>query len=180
MKKIIVKVKLKNHEDFEKRLSDIELNFSDIIWQHDRVYVPKGFKSGMNYPRIIMRTEMKAVDKPAKYIMILKRHIEDSGVNIVDETGVKDYVEGVNIVHQLGFKKIAEVSRRRQELSMGDGVMMFIDKVEDIPGFYAKLESEISGKENVSEVVEDLTRTFKVLKAGEVVEKPYFEFLKNE
>ena len=177
MKKIIVKAKLRSREDFEERLNDIEMNFSDVIWQHDRVYVPKGFKLGANLPRIIMRTEMKAVDKPAKYMMILKRHIEDSGVNVVDETVVKDYVEAVNIVHQLGFKKTAEVSRRRQELSMGDGVKMFIDKVEGVSGFYAKLESEISDADNVSEVVEDLTRTLKVLKAGEFVEKPYFELL---
>lgn len=175
MKKIIVKVKLKNKEEFEKKLSDIEMRFSEIFWQHDRVYVPKEYRSGMNYPRIIMRTEMKAVDKPAKYMMILKRHIEDSGVNIVDMTGVKDYAEGVNIVHQLGFKKIAEVSRRRQELPMGDGVVMFIDKVEGLPGYYAKLESEVGKDDTVSEVMSDLTRTFRVLGAGNVVEKAYFE-----
>ena len=180
MKKVIVKAKLKSKEGFEKKLRDIEMNFSDIIWQHERVYTPKEFKRGMNYPRITMRTEMKAVDKPAKYVMILKRHIEDSGIDIVDETGVKDYVEGVNIVHQLGFKKIAEVSRRRQELSMGDGVMMYLDKVEGVPGFYVKLESEISDKEKVSEVFEDLRKTLKVLGADNFSEQPYFEFLKNE
>ncbi|MBR3368526.1 CYTH domain-containing protein [Candidatus Saccharibacteria bacterium] len=177
MKTVIKKAKVKNHEDFEKKLEDIEFEFSPIIWQHDRVYLPKGFKHGMNYPRIIMRTEMKAVDKPAKYKMILKRHIEDSGVDVVDETEVKDYAEGVNIVHQLGFKKINEVSRRRQEIDMGDGTMLYLDNVEGVAGYYAKIETRLDEKDTVTDVVEDLTKTLKVLGAEEIVEKAYFEQL---
>ncbi len=177
MKKIILKAKLKNHEEFAKKLEDIEFEFSPIIWQHDRVYLPKGFKHGMNYPRIIMRTEMKAVDKPAKYKMILKRHIEDSGVDVVDETEVKDYAEGVNIIHQLGFKKINEVSRKRQEIDMGDGTMLFMDNVEGVPGYYGKIETKIEENDSVNEVVDDLTKTFKVLGVDDIVEKAYFEQL---
>lgn len=177
MKKVIVKVKLKSKEAFEKKLTDIEYKFSPVIWQHDRVYVPRGYKSGVNYPRIMMRTEMRAVDKPAKYSMILKRHIEDSGVNVVDETVVKDYAEAVNIVHQLGFKKVAEVSRRRQELSMGDGTMIYIDKVDNVAGFYAKIESEVGDKEELAPVFADLKKTFKVLGVSDFVEKPYFELM---
>ena len=73
MKKVILKCKLKNHDAFEQKLSDIDLDFSPIYWQHDRVYVPKNYKPNSNFPRLIMRTEMKAVDKPAKYYYILKR-----------------------------------------------------------------------------------------------------------
>lgn len=175
MKKIIVKAKLKNKEEFEKKLSDIEMNFSPIIWQHDRVYAPRGFKRGMNLPRIMMRTEMKAVDKPARYEMILKRHIEDSGVDVVDATVVKDYAEAVSILHQLGFKKIAEVSRRRQEISMGEGTKMFLDKVENVAGFYVKLETEIQETEKVSSVLEDLKKTLKVLGVDNIVQETYFE-----
>ena len=81
MKKIIVKVHLgKSREAFEQKLSDIEFDFSPVYWQHDRVYVPRGYKRGENYPRMIMRTEMKAVDRPPRYFIILKRHIEDSGL----------------------------------------------------------------------------------------------------
>lgn len=175
MKKVIVKAKLKNKDEFEKRLKDIEMNFSPIIWQHDRVYVPKNFKRGMNYPRVSMRTEMKSVEKPARYKMILKRHIEDSGIDVVDETEVKDYAEGVNILHQLGFKKIQEVSRRRQEISMGEGTMLYLDKVENVPGYYAKLESEINDNEKVSEVFDDLRKTLKVLGMESVSQEAYFE-----
>lgn len=175
MKKIIIKAKVKNHEEFEKKLEDIEMEFSPIIWQHDRVYLPKDFKHGMNYPRIQMRTEMKAVDKPAKYKMILKRHIEDSGVDVVDETEIKDYAEMVNIIHQLGFKKINEVSRKRQRIDMGDGTMIYLDNVEGVPGYYAKIETKLNDGDNVSDVVEDLTKTLRVLGVTDVISKPYFE-----
>lgn len=175
MKKIIVKCKLKNREEFEKKLSDIEMTFGPVVWQHDRVYVPRNYQSRSNYPRIIMRTEMKAVDKPAKYEMILKRHIEDSGVDIVDSTVVKDYVEAVNMVQQLGFEQKKEVSRKRQELVMGEGAVMYLDKVEDAPGFYAKIETVIADNGIVSEAVNDLTKTFAVLGEKNVVKTPYFE-----
>ena len=175
MKKIIIKAKVKNHEEFEKKLEDIDMEFSPIFWQHDRIYLPKGFKRGMNYPRIQMRTEMKSVDKPAKYKMILKRHIEDSGVDVVDETEIKNYAEMVNIVHQLGFKKINEVSRKRQEIIMDDDTVIYLDNVEGVPGYYAKIEAKLRDDDNVSVVIEDLTKTLGVLGVTDIISKPYFE-----
>ncbi len=35
----------------------------------------------MNYPRLVMRTEVRTTAQPAEYFMYLKRHIEDSGVD---------------------------------------------------------------------------------------------------
>ena len=91
MKKVIVKCKLKDKKDFERKLHDIEMDFSPVYWLHDRVYVPRNYQGHANYPRLVLRTEMKAVDKPAKYILIMRRHIEDSGIDIINETVVKDY-----------------------------------------------------------------------------------------
>lgn len=175
MKKVIVKCRLSSKEAFEQKLSDIELNFSDIIWQHDRIYVPREYKKNSNYPRLIMRTEMKAVDKPAKYIFILKRHIEDSGVDIVEETVVKDYETMVNVILQLGFRPIAEVSRRRQSLDMGENTYIYLDKVEKLPGYYAKIETSLAPEDSVAEAKNDLQSTFKTLGESSFVESAYFE-----
>ncbi len=175
MKKVILKCKLKNRDEFEQKLSDIDLDFSPIYWQHDRVYVPRGYKRGVNLPRLIMRTEMKSVDKPAKYALILRRHIEDSGVDVTEETSVKDYEKVVNIILQLGFKPIAEVSRRRQELKMGEGTFIYLDKIDNKPGYYAKIESELSDSDSVIEAKEDLKKTFETLGESSFVESAYFE-----
>lgn len=175
MKKVIVKCKLSSRDAFEKKLSDIDLDFSPIYWQHDRVYVPRNYKPHSNFPRLIMRTEMRSVDKPAKYSFILKRHIEDSGIDIVEETIIKDYEKMVNIILQLGFKPTAEVSRRRQDLKMGEGNFIFIDKVEGKPGYYAKIESELVDKDSVIEARNDLQKTFEALGETHFVDNAYFE-----
>ena len=175
MKKVILKCKLKSREAFVKKLSDIDFNFSPILWQHDRIYVPRGYKRGMNYPRLIMRTEMKTVDKPATYYFILRRHIEDSGVDVVEETEIKDYEKIVNIILQLGFKPIAEVSRRREILDMGGETYIYLDKIDNLAGFYAKIESKLSEKDTVSEAKDDLRKTFMTLGEREFIESTYFE-----
>ena len=175
MKKVILKCKLKNHSDFIQKLADIELNFSPVYWQHDRIYTPRNYKPNSGYPRLIMRTEMKAVDKPAKYYFILKRHIEDSGVDIVEETVIKDYEKMVNIILQLGFKPTAEVSRRRQSLDMGEGTYIYLDKVDNLQGYYAKIESSLTPNDSVTEAKLDLEKTFQTLGESDFVGSSYFE-----
>ena len=175
MRRVILKCKLKNRDAFEQKLSDIDLDFSPVYWQHDRAYVPRGYKRGMNYPRLIMRTEMRAVDKPPKYALILKRHIEDSGVDIVEEIAMKDYTAMVGIILQLGFKPLAEVSRRRQDLKMGPGSMIYLDKIDNLPGFYAKIESDVSPNDSITEARTDLEKTFLTLGEKNFLESTYYE-----
>lgn len=172
---VILKCKLSSRDRFEKKLADIDLDFSPIYWQHDRVYVPRGYERGKNLPRLVMRTEMKAVDRPPKYILMLRRHIEDSGLDVVEETVVKDYVSAVNMIFQLGFKLAGEVSRRRQALNMGDGTYIYLDKIDGKNGYYAKIESMMEAKESITEARSDLEKTFETLGEGNFVEKAYFE-----
>ena len=176
MKKVIVKCKLENRDKFEDKLNDINLDFGAIYWQHDRVYVPRGYKRGMNLPRLVMRTEMHAVDEPPKYSLILKRHIEDSGVDVVEVTPVEDYANTVNIILQLGFKPVAEVSRRRQELSMGEGTNIYLDEIDGHPGeAFAKIESELVATDSTVEAKEDLKKTLQTLDETNILESAYFE-----
>ena len=175
MKKIILKAKLSSKDKFEGKFSDIDLNFSQVYWQHDRIYLPREYKKRSNFPRLVMRTEMQAVDKTPKYTLILKRHIEDSGVDIVETTAIKDYESTVNIILQLGFKPAAEVSRQRQELKMDENNVIYLDKIENLPGYYAKIESNLDDNDIVAEAKLDLERTFTTLGESDFVNKAYFE-----
>lgn len=175
MKRVIVKCKLSSREGFEQKLTDIDFKFSNVYWQHDRIYIPRNYKPHANFPRLIMRTEMRAVDKPAKYYFILKRHIEDSGVDVVEETVVKDYEKLVNIILQLGFRPKAEVSRRRQDLKMGEGNFIYIDKIDGKPGYYAKIESDLTPSDSIEAARTDLEKTFKTLGESHFVNSTYFE-----
>ena len=122
-----------------------------------------------------MRTEMRSVDKPAKYYFILKRHIEDSGIDVAEETIVQDYEKLVNIILQLGFKPIAEVSRRRQDLKMGEGNFIFLDKVDGKSGYYAKIESDLAPGDSIVDARQDLEKTFRTLGESNFVNETYFE-----
>lgn len=175
MRKVIVKAKLSSRDKFEQKLSDIDLDFSPIYWQHDRIYIPRDYKKNSNYPRLTMRTEMISVDKPPKYSLILKRHIEDSGIDITEETIVKDYESAVAMILQLGFKPLSEISRRRQELHTGEGTVIYLDKIETLPGYYAKIESEISPNDSVQEAKLDLEKTFQTLGESHFINEPYAE-----
>ena len=176
MKKVILKCKLASRDTFEDKLSDIDLDFSAMYWQHDRIYVPRNYQRGMNYPRLVMRTEMESVNGKPKYSMILRRHIEDSGVDIVEVTPVEDYTTTVNIILQLGFRLAGEVSRRRQDLLMGEGTKIYLDEIDGRPGeAFAKIESELGDTESVAEARNDLRKTFETLGEYNIVEAPYFE-----
>lgn len=175
MKKIILKAKLKSRDNFEDKLNDIDMEFGTIYWQHDRVYAPRGFKRGMNLPRLVMRTDLKAVDEPPKYYLILRRHIEDSGVDIIEKTPVEDYTSAVNTILQLGFKQIGEVSRRRQTLEMGEGTIIHLDEIDGKNETYAKIESVLNPTDSVESVKADLEKTFETLGESNFVELAYFE-----
>lgn len=179
MKRAIIKTKVKNKEELDRRMREISLEFEPVMWQHDRVYLPRGYRPNMNMPRMIMRTEMKSVEKPAKYMLILKRHIADSGVDVVNQTQVNDYVETVNLIHQLGFGNAAEVSRRRQVLRIGDDAVMYLDKVDRVPGYYLKIETKLNDNDKVSEVMDDLKRTLKLFSQDEktITNDTYFDLL---
>ena len=177
MKKVIVKCKLSSKETFEKKLSEIGLDFSGVHWQHDRIYVPREYKKNANYPRLIMRTDMESADRPAKYSLVLKRHIKDSSIDIVEEAIIKDYEKMVNIILQLGFKPFTEVSRRRQVLVMGEGVFICLDKIDNLPSYYAKIEANLAPEDYVAEAKNDLESTFKTLGETNFIENPYFELI---
>ena len=181
MKRVTVKVKVKDIDEFEKRVKDINLEFEPTLYQHDRVYVPRGYQRGMNLPRLVMRTEMSSVDKPAIYKLILKRHIEDSGIEITDRSVIRDYTEIVNMIHQLGFVLATEVSRRRRRIKLSDTSRIYLDKVDKLDNYYVKIETALEEKDKVSEVMADLKRTLKLfhLSAEEISQESYFEMLKK-
>ena len=175
MKKVIIKCRLKSRDQFEDRLSSIDLDFGAIYWQHDRVYVPRSYKPGVNYPRLVMRTTMRAVDEPPVYSMILRRHIEDSGIDIIEETPVSDYSGAANIILQLGFRQAGEISRRRQDLVMKEGTMIYLDEIDGRTGIYAKIEAALTDADHVSDIKSDLQKTLETLGETDIVEKSYFE-----
>jgi len=175
MRKVIVKCKVHDRERFEKKLEDVGLEFSPVYWQYDRVYVPRGYKGRSNFPRLIMRTEMHAIDDPPAYLLSLRRHIEDSSVDIIEDTKIVDYEGMVSTILQLGFKQFGEVSRRRQEITMTKNTMLYLDTLDEDNSIYAKIESVLEDKEPAMKAKLELINTLRSFGETDVIESTYFE-----
>lgn len=179
MKKLIVKSRLADRERFDQQIAGIGMELSPVIWQHERIYLPHDYRPAMNFPRLIMRTEVQTTEQPAIYAMYLKRHIEDSGIDWVNYTQVKDYTEASGIVHQLGFRKVAEVSRQRQELRLDERTVVYVDTVDGIDGQYIKLEAELDDNESVDALRADLFTILVMLGQETFTMQPYFDLVQN-
>ncbi len=180
MKKLIVKSLLQDRSAFEKQLASIGMEISPVIWQHERIYLPHDYRPAMNFPRLVMRTEVRTTEEPAVYALYLKRHIEDSGVDWVNFTEVKNYTEASGIVHQLGFRKVAEVSRQRREIALDERTVIYLDDLEGINGTFIKIEAELDDNESVDALRADLFSVLAMLGQETFTLQPYFELLKGE
>lgn len=172
---VIAKCRVRDRDRLEKNLEEVGLEFSPIYWQHDRIYVPRGYKGRSNFPRLVMRTTMQAVDEPPVYTLSLRRHIEDSGVDIIENTVITDYEGMVNIISQLGFKQFGEVSLRRQKLTISENSILYLDVLDDSDIIYAKLETVLASKESPIAAKEDLISTLRSFGETDLIESTYFE-----
>lgn len=180
MKKTIIKMKLNSRADFIETLSEIDFTFSAPYWQHDRVFVPKRFARDKAMPRLTLRTIVKDPEKKAIYALVMRRHFEDEKFDLVNATVIKDYSEMAHILYQLGYELRYEVSRRREELRMGESVNVYIDKIDGIPGYYARIESDLADGDDPREAYNDILDTFKVLRvSGKPINETYGEILES-
>ena len=67
MKKIIVKAEVKDVDKLENRLMNLGYDFDPMYWQHSRIFVPRNYEEHNNFARMILRMDVKAVDRPARY-----------------------------------------------------------------------------------------------------------------
>ena len=84
-------------------------------------------------------------------------------------------------MYQLGYELKYEVARRREELDMGDTIKIYIDKIDTLQGYYAKIESELDDKDDTKESYEDICETFKVLGVpkSSIIANTYGELLES-
>lgn len=178
MKKAVVKCVVKDPKELRRRMMEISLKFGEVAYQHDRVYRPRNYQPSQNFPRLIMRTEVKDVKKPARYFLTLKRHILDSGVDMVNQIEVSNYPETTGMIHQLGFGEPIEVSRQRWTVVISEKTVIHLDKLDELPNYYFKIETIVEeGK--VGEIFRELMETLGVfgLSQEDVVAVPYFELV---
>ena len=181
MKKSIVKMKLTSRAEFVATLEEINFKFSEPYWQHDRIFVPRNYNREKAMPRLSLRTIVKDPNKDATYALVLRRHFDEKKIDITNAIVFKDYTEAAHILYQLGYELRAEISRRREELDMGNTIKVYIDKIDGLPGYYAKIESDLSEEDDPIAAREDLIETFRVLnvKRGPPLDMTYAEIINS-
>lgn len=180
MKKLIVKSLLKDRAGFEERARSVGLQFSPKIWQHERVYLPHDFRPRMGYPRVLLKTEMREPNAAAVYTLEVRRHIEASGVDIVESTTVGDYTAATALVQQLGFQKSAEVTRSRWEAKMAANTAIYLDEVEGIQGSFLKLEVVLEDGASVEGVRKEMFEILKLFGQETFVMQTYGDLMREQ
>ena len=170
MKKVIVKAKIKNKVDFIKRLTDTGHDFGRVIFQNDRVFLPRGYQPSRNLPKLMIRTEIIDPKRKPWYQLIQKRHIQSENVDLIHETPVLNYSETAHIVQQLGFEMKVEVLRNRQKLQVED-TTFYLDDVENL-GTFIKLEREVKKGDNPDAIRQELWDVLEVLGIDKTANSP--------
>lgn len=162
MKKVIVKTKLHNRQNLLMVLNEIGFNFEPSYWQNDRIFVPKNYNRDNGSPRLSLRTVVRR-DGKTIYALVMRQHLAKNGLDIINRTVVEDYAEAAHIIYSLGYTLRADISRRREELQMGESVKLYIDNIDGLDGYYLKIETVLGEKEDPAAARQDLIETFKVL-----------------
>ena len=161
MKLVIVKAKITDKISFLKRMHDSGHDFGKVVFQNDRVFLPRGYQPSRKLPKLMIRTEIIDPKRKPWYRLIQKRHLTDQNIDLVHMTPILDYTETAHIVQQLGFELRAEVVRNRQKLQVDD-VTFYLDDVDEL-GTYVKLERELKKDEDIEKIRRELWEVLKVL-----------------
>lgn len=180
MRKVIVKTKLQNRQNLLMVLNEIGFNFEPSYWQNDRIFVPKNYNREHGGPRLSLRTVVRR-DGKTIYALVMRQHFSRDGIDIINRTVVEDYAEAAHIIYSLGYVLRSDISRRREELQMGESVKLYIDNIDGLDGYYLKIETLLNEKEDPAAARQDLIDTFKVLelKGAKPVELTYGELLET-
>ena len=81
------------------------------------------------------------------------------------------------MVHQLGFRKMAEMSRQRRALWIEEKTVMYLDKVEGLDDYYLKLEAEVGDNDSVEAVWRDLLSLLAMIGQESFTMQTYAELL---
>lgn len=178
MRKIVIKAVLKDRDAAEMKLEALAPALGMPVWIHDRVFLPRGLSGGSgeqkNYLKMILRTEMWALDRPAVHFLIMRRRIADNDVDFENVSQVHNYAEVLMMIMQLGFEMKGQVMKMRQKTELNKIGILF-DKFQDKD--FIKIERKLDKGEDMAMIRGQMIELMMQIgiKPEDILEKPYFE-----
>lgn len=149
MRKLAIKVKIKDSVAVSKALYDAGRKLGDEYQQFDRVFMPRGYQKVYPdptvAPQLIIRTN--TIAGQISHMMILKRPVNPH-LTYFFQTQVMDYNQTAHIVNNMGYELHTEVPKRRRKLLIGS-VVLYLDYI-DGHGWFLKIEKNLKNHESDS------------------------------
>lgn len=146
MRKLAIKVKIKDSVAVSKALYDAGRKLGDEYQQFDRVFMPRGYQKAYPdpsiAPQLIIRTN--TIGGQISHMMILKRPVNPH-LTYFFQTQVMDYNQTAHIVNNMGYELHTEVPKRRRKLLIGS-VVIYLDYL-DGQGWFLKIEKNLKNHE---------------------------------
>lgn len=182
MRKVVVKAKLYTRTNFIEMFKNINQEFSEPYWQHDRLFVAGNYSYASDQPRLYLRTIAKDGDQNYQYHFILHRHLINSDFDIFHRSTFADYSELAMIIYHLGYDLKNEYARRRQELRLSQNIRIFVDKIEGLSSYYVKAEMLLSDEDDATVAKKDLIQTLIAfdINPRDFTDKTYDQLLEEE
>jgi adenylate cyclase class 2 len=152
MKEVEIKAKIASIAELKERLTDLGCFFSKPVMQEDAIFLPQGVK----YTEIKKGTPVVRIRSSAGLVTLtLKKRIETEIelIKIEKEVIVNNKEAAIEIIEQLGFYKVIEVNKEREECSL-DGLTVCLDAVQGL-GNFIEVE-KLSAEDDTSNTQEEL------------------------
>ena len=168
MRKLAIKVKLKNASGILKSMQDAGLSFGNEYQQFDRVFVPRGYEQAYPdpslAPQLFIRTN--TIQSEISHMMILKRPVNQY-LTYFFQTQVMDYNQTAHIISNTGYELLVEIPKYRRKLLIGS-VVLYLDRIDGY-GWFLKLEKNLKNHETDStDDLWDLLTSFELTEIEEV------------
>lgn len=146
MRKLAIKVKIKDSVAVSKALYDAGRKLGDEYQQFDRVFMPRGYQKAYPDPSIAPQLTIRTntIDGQISHMMILKRPVNPH-LTYFFQTQVMDYNQTAHIVNNMGYELHTEVPKRRRKLLIGS-IVIYLDHI-DGQGWFLKIEKNLKNHE---------------------------------
>lgn len=131
MKEVEVKARVLNFQELKSKLTDLGCVFSEPLIQKDKIYL----HNSINFPDIKKGTVILRIrNSNGKYILTLKKQLENELDSIERETVIESPQETEDILKYMDFHEVVNVNKKRVKCKYNN-LEICLDEVAGLGSF---------------------------------------------